>query len=147
MSIPKSKRRTSTMQFIATAEKLASKTFRFTNSLPKRYTFKIGNPLFEHAEMVVYHCRAANSIYVNSQSTYDQRRLHLTEAQAELLHVETLLGILHETTFQLSEIGECKPPNDNVYSEFADLIEEETKLISGCKKHDTDVYNNSEAGS
>ena len=140
LTVPVSKRSESTMEFIANAEKLAAKVFRFSIRLPKRYTYKLGNPLFDHAEEVVFHCRAANIVYVNSDATFDRRRGHLVEAESHLLHVETLLGILHRVTLQLSDAGESKPPNPNVYGEFAALIEKERKLISGCKTRDTQAY-------
>lgn len=34
-----------------------------------------------------------------------------------------------------------KPPNENRYREFAELIEKGRKLISGCKRRDTQMYN------
>lgn len=146
MTVPASKREDSTMAFIENAEKLAAKVFRFSNGLPKRYAFKLGNPVFEHAENVVYHCRAANLVYVNSDATFAQRRSHLVEAEGHLLHVETLLGIIHEVTEQISKDGDAKPPNENVYREFAEMILRERKLISGCKRSDTNAYNRKPAG-
>lgn len=147
MSVPASRRAETTMAYIENAERLAAKIFRFTVRLPKRYTWKLGNPLFDHAESVVYHCRAANIVYVKDDATFSQRRGHLLEAEGHLLHVETLLGILHEVTSQLAETGDTKPPNENVYREFAELVERERKLISGCKRRDTSAYNRREAGS
>lgn len=147
MSVPKSKRSESSMEYIANAEKLAAKAFRFANGLPKRYAFRLANPLFGHAESVVYHCRAANLVYVNSQAAYDKRRGHYVDAEAHLLHVETLLGILFEVTEQLYESGDARAPNENVYGEFADLIEAERKLLAGCKRRDAQAYNKGEAGS
>lgn len=53
MSVPASRRAETTMAYIENAERLAAKIFRFTVRLPKRYTWKLGNPLFDHAESVV----------------------------------------------------------------------------------------------
>lgn len=148
MAVPASKRTDSSMAYIENADKLAAKAFRYSVRLPKRYTWKLGNPLFENAQMVVYHCRAANLIYVKDEATFNQRRAHLIEAEGYLLHVETLLGILYEVTSQLYEEGQTKKPNENVYREFSELIERERKLISGCKRRDTSAYNKGrEAGS
>ena len=141
MAVPRSERKTSSMEYVANAERLAAKAFRFSNGLPKRYAFRMANPLFQHAEEVVYHCRAANLVYVRDEATLAQRRSHLTEAEGHLLHVETLLGILHEVTSQLAATGDAKPPNDNVYSEFSGIITEQRRLLSGVKRHDTAAYN------
>ena len=72
MSVPASRRAETTMAYIENAERLAAKIFRFTVRLPKRYTWKLGNPLFDHAESVVYHCRAANIVYVKDDATFSQ---------------------------------------------------------------------------
>lgn len=157
------------MDYIATARKLAAKVFRYSNGLPKRYAFKLGNPVFEHAAEVVYHCNAANQVYVNDRAGYEQRRAHLNEAQAHLQHVESLLSILYEVTMQLhdeelrradaklAQIGLSvhdtqhpdvqralkaipKAPNENVFGEFADMIAKERALIGGVKKNDTQKF-------
>ena len=129
------------MEYINNADKLAADVFRFAVRLPKRYTWKIGNPLFNHAEMVSFHCRSANIVYVKDQATFDKRRSHLLDAEAELLHVEALLGICHTITLKNAESGDCKHPNENVYRNFAKLIENQRKLLSGCKRRDTQQYN------
>lgn len=142
MTVPASYRKTSSMQYIDTAERLASKVLGFTIGLRKRLKIDMGKPLFDHAEEMVYHCRAANLVYVNSDETFARRRDHLLQAEGHLLHVETLLGILHFRTYDLSQRDPTvKPPNENVYREFAELIEQERKLISGCKRRDTQAYN------
>lgn len=170
MSVPKSRRKTSSMEYIATARKLAARVFRLSNGLPKRYAFKLGNPLFEHAEAVVFHCNAANLTYVKDEASYQQRRGHLVEAQAHLLHVETLLSVLFEVTAQIHDEemreraaglasrgidptdyanpevaqayrGVTKAPNENVYRELAEMIEAERKLVSGVRRRDTQAYN------
>lgn len=158
------------MEYIATAKKLAAKVFRYSNGLPKRYAFKLGNPVFEHAAEVVYHCSAANLTYVKDDASFALRRNHLTEAEGHLQHVECLLGILYEVTMQihdeelsrldakLAERGLSvhdvmhpdvaqalksiqKAPNENVFGEFADMIELERNLIRGVKTRDTQAYN------
>lgn len=125
------------MAYIQVAEELAARIFRFSVRLPKRYTFYLASPLFDHAESVVYHCRAANQTYVDTRERFELRRNHLLEAGNHLLHVETLLGILHEVTVQNSDRGDGKPPNDNVYAQFAEMIEREQKLLQGVKVRDT----------
>lgn len=148
MTVPRSQRKTSSMEYIAAAERLATRVFRLAKGLPKRYTFLLAGPLFEHAEEVVYHCRAANMTYVRDRETFERRRRHLEDAEANLLHVETLLGITHLELTEVSEMGNGKPPSDRAYVELADLITELRKLVSGVKRSDTRAYNASkqEAG-
>lgn len=141
MSVPASKRSTSQMEFISTATSLAARVARFSHSIPKRYTFQIANPIFEHAYDVVFNCRAANDTYVNSQATFDQRRCYLNEAVSHLNHIETLLDICLELATQTNGTnGAGKLGNVNTYSEIVELIAKEKKLISGCKRRDTQAY-------
>lgn len=134
----------STMQYIAKAEELAAMALRFANRMPKRYAFRMANPLVEHAEEAVYHCLAANITYVRADDggeSFGRRRAHLTEAQGHLVHVESLLGIYHANTVELARRGECRPPNDNAYCAFGELLDEVHALIKGVKASDTRAYN------
>lgn len=136
MSVLKSERKTSTMEYIANSVSLAARVLRFSLSMPKRYTFKIGDPIFRHAEDVVFHCKAANSTYVNSQETFDLRRGHLIEADVHLNQLESLMEIYFEDSKQ-----DEKSVDINDYTEIIKMIEKERKLISGCKRSDTAMFN------
>jgi len=138
MSVPASQRKTSSMEYIKNATQLAARVARFTHAIPKRYTFQIGNPLYQHAFDVVYNCKAANSVYVNSQATFDQRREYLNAAVTHLDHIETMLDICLELAAQNNT--NKKLGNINTYEEIISLIDQEKKLISGCKRHDTQAF-------
>lgn len=142
MSVPKSERAISRMEFIAHAEKIAADVARFSLTIPKRYTFVLSSPLVNHAEEMVFCCNAANQTYVNSQSTFDMRRQYLNDALNHLLHVETLLGIIFRLLNDNAERNNTIPPNNNVFVILTDAIDRERKLIAGYKRSDTIAFNN-----
>ena len=129
------------MEYISNAESLAARLLRFSIKLPKRYQERLADPVFNHAEEVVYHCRAANKVYVCDQATFELRREHLIKAEGHLLHVETLLGVIHRLTLQLAAEGQANYPKSATYQDLADKIEYQRKLISGVKKYDKRAYN------
>jgi hypothetical protein len=132
MAVPKSKRGISRMQYIESTKKLACAIFRYSNTLPKRYAFRMANPLVEHAFEALYEVKAANSTYVKDYDSYLARRAHLKIAQTHLDHVETLLDVLYDVVEKKSE---------HQFVTFAQMLEECKKLISGVMKKDTDAYN------
>lgn len=143
MAVPATKRSETAMLYISNAEQLAAHIYRFVIGLSKRYNHAISDQLLHHAEEVVYHCRAANKVYVTNDSTFEQRRSHLIDANSHLLHVESLLAVLCKMELQISAEsgGKIKPPSENRYRGFADMIEKEYKLIAGCKSRDRQAYN------
>lgn len=49
MAVPRSKRKESSMQYIDTWRRACAEIFRFSNRLPKRYAFRMANPLCQYA--------------------------------------------------------------------------------------------------
>ena len=133
MAVPSSARRTSGMQYIETARVLAREILGFANRLPKRLARRISDPLFDHAREALYHLQTANRVYVVSDADYNQRRAHLLEAIGHIDHVATLLDICYE--IQRTDPA-VKDPNDNVYMQFAEMIDRERQLIGGVLRKD-----------
>lgn len=67
MSVYKSKRGTSAMQFIETARQLEAHTFACCIKAPKRYSFFLTSRIMELASEVHDHVRAANNIWPTNQ--------------------------------------------------------------------------------
>lgn len=129
MAVPKSKRKQSSIQYIDTMRRLAADIFAFSNRLPKRYAFRLANPLCQHAYECLYHLKAANMTFVNDDESFRKRIGHLDDARTELDHVETLLDVL--CTVQ--------QPSGCVVG-FCEAITLERQLIGGVKKRDKEAY-------
>ena len=67
MSVIKSKRSTSDMEFLATARKLEIYTIQKCVNFPKRYTFYVSQPLAAAATRIYEDVKRANSIYPLNQ--------------------------------------------------------------------------------
>lgn len=84
MSVIKSKRNTSEMEFIANARKLQIYTIRKCVSFPKRYTFYVSQPIANSATRIYEDVRRANSIYPVNQHEAQMRRDCFLRANADL---------------------------------------------------------------
>ena len=149
MSVPKSHRQLSTLEYIKTAIDLAEQIYTYANRLPNRDAFRMANPLFDHAQKVVAHVMAANRIYIKDESTFEQRRRHLLDAQGHLDAIEALLAIYWKHTQRITPIPDDEEgaivaqnklrKEERRYLGFADMITEERKLINGVKKRDREA--------
>ena len=84
MSVIKSKRNTSDMEFIANARKLQIYTVKKCINFPKRYTFYISQPIANASTRIYEDVRRANSIYPLNQHEAQMRRDCFLRANAEL---------------------------------------------------------------
>lgn len=84
MSVIKSKRSTSDMEFLATARKLEIYTIQKCVNFPKRYTFYVSQPLAAAATRIYEDVKRGNSIYPLNQHEVQIRRDYFLHANAEL---------------------------------------------------------------
>ena len=80
MSVYKSKRSESSMQFVDTAKKLEAFTLSCCMKAPKRYTFFLTSRIMQLASDVHEHATAANNIWPTNQHEAQMRRDELTRA-------------------------------------------------------------------
>lgn len=137
MSVYKSKRGKSSVQFVETARKLEEHTLEQCLKVPKRYTFLLTQRIMGLASTVYEEVVAANSIYPTNQHEAQLRRDHLTAANAALQALDRQLGLLAGVLWK-------NPENfkgfDHAFTVWGDLINEEAKLISGIKRADRARY-------
>lgn len=137
MSVYKSKRGKSSVQFVESARKLEEHTLEQCLKVPKRYTFLLTQRIMGLASTVYEEVVAANSIYPTNQHEAQLRRDHLTAANAALQALDRQLGLLAGVLWK-------NPENfkgfDHAFTVWGDLINEEAKLISGIKRADRARY-------
>ena len=110
MSVYKSKRGESSIQFIEVARKIECHTLEQCLKVPKRYTFLLTTRIMSLASDVYDHVVSANSIYPTNQHEAQTRRDHLIAA------------------------------NEHAFMTWGELINEEAKLISGIRRSDRARY-------
>lgn len=132
MSVPRSKRGESEMQFLHSARELAVYTIKKCVGLPKRYTFFLLLPMANCAVRVLMLLKKANSIFPTNSHEAQLRRDNLIEADGELYTLISLLEIAQE-------IFGLQP---NVMSHWSGLIESEIRLVKALMKKDRERYKN-----
>ena len=131
MSVVRSKRSDSTLEFLNTARKLQIYTVqKCVSAIPKRYTFYIGTGLAESAASIYRDLKRGNSIYPVNQHEVQIRRDYFMRAYAEL---QSLVSQI-EVAYEIINFDE------NVLHEFGALISTEMKLVKAVIKSDRERY-------
>lgn len=131
MSVIRSQRGVSDMEFLNTARKLEIFTIqKCVNTIPKRYTFYIGQHLAESATTVYASVKKANSVYPTNPHEVQIRRDYFIKAYVELQNlisqIEVAYELLHFDT--------------KVLEEWSALIATEISLVKGVMEKDKERY-------
>lgn len=132
MSVLKSKRCESKMQFVDTARELEIYTLRYAVKFPKRYTFFITTEIVRLAQSVYNEVKSANSIFPTNAHEAELRRDCLIRANNSLQCLISQLDIAKDAF--------CSEVEDKVWVRWMNLIIEESKLISAVKKSDSERF-------
>lgn len=132
MSVVKSKRGESGMEFVHTARELQIYTLKKCASFPKRYTFYINAPIARHANQIYQCVVMANSTYPTNQHEVQIRRDYLMKANALLQSLVAQIETAHEI-FGLET---------RIMKYWMDLVEKEIRLVKGTIKRDKERYKN-----
>ena len=130
MSVIRSKRSESEMEFIYTARQLQIYTIQKCVGFPKRYTFYVSQPIANAATRVHEYVKKANSIYPTNSHEVQIRRDYLLRANAELNSLVSQIEVAHEL-FGLEL---------RVMKYWMDLVEKEIRLVKGTLKKDKERY-------
>ena len=137
MSVVKSLRGESTMQFVETARRLEIHALSVCIKSPKRYTPFLTTKIMELASTVHDEVRAANNIYPTNKHELQMRRDHLINANIALQNLSPKLTLLYDAILQNPE--KC-PWVDNAMKVFGEYIIDEAQLIAKVKKSDKERF-------
>lgn len=137
MSVYKSKRGESAMQFVETARQLEAHTFACCMKTPKRYSFLLTTRIMELAMEVHERVRAANNIWPTNQHEAQLRRDELLRANIALQNLNPKLQLLYEAARQNPE--GCKWIG-KAMEQWGAMIAEEAKLLAAVRKKDRQRY-------
>lgn len=137
MSVYKSKRGESSVQFIETARQLEAHTFACCMKAPKRYERFLTGRIMELSSEVHDRVRAANNIWPTNRHEAQLRRDELMRANNALQNLSPKLQLLYDSILQNPEgYGWVH----KAMQRWGDLICEEAKLIAAVKKNDRQRY-------
>lgn len=120
MSVIKSQRSNSPVEFLHTARQLEIYTIQKAVGFPKRYTFYVSQPLANTATHIHKMVKMGNSVYPQTQQDARLRREYFMRALAEL---QALVS-------QIELAGELFPVDPKHMREWGQLIDKETRLLN-----------------
>lgn len=132
MSVIKSKRSTSPIEFLHTARELELYTIKKAVGFPKRYTFYVSQPLTHTATNVHKLVKMGNSVYPTNQHEVQIRRDYFLKALAEL---QALVS-------QIEVATQLFPITGDQLRFWMDMVNREDRLIRAVLKREKERYKN-----
>ena len=132
MSVPRSARATSDMQFLLTARDLRIYTIRRCTAIPKRYTFYVAVPLSDLSKEIYGHVKRGNSIFPTNQH----------EAQLRKDEFIYALAALQDMVSELEADAEIIQIESRHMQQWMELVHKEINLIKAVIKSDKARYKN-----
>jgi hypothetical protein len=127
MSVIKSQRGLSEMEFLNNARKLEIYTIRrCVNTIPKRYTFYLGQHLADAATQIYANTKKANSIYPTNAREVQIRREFFLKAYVECQNLVSQIEVAYELIHFETKVLE----------EWSELIATQINLIKGAMTKD-----------
>lgn len=134
MSVYKSKRTVSKMEFIKTGQQIATYTIKQLKKFPKSYRFNIVNDLYRLSIEIYENSLKANSIYMNKNMTeaeYLLRKEYLFKSKSAIFAMSGLLTVVFDMVLQGNNFLGEKEKTSNMFQEWARLLNLEHRLIKG----------------
>lgn len=130
MSVIKSKRTESTMQFLETARELARFTKQQCINFPKRYTFFGGQRTYDCAYKMLENVKKGNSTFPRNTHEVQVRRDYFMAALAEL-------NALCE---YIDDARSTFPIKDTIMLQWLTMVTDEMRLIKAIMQKDKERY-------
>lgn len=133
MSVLKSHRSISPVEFLENAIELEKYTHAQCKKFPKSERFFLAMPIFNLSHVIVYHVKSANEIVPRDQHEVQRRRDHFQDAKNALSDMVTQLDLAKNSITGIP---------DHVWVNWMAMIAKEKTLIIGIMKSDLKRYSN-----
>lgn len=131
MSVIKSKRKTSVVEYVYNARLLAKYTISRCINFSKRYTFYVSTDLSDTAKAIYDKVIRANAIYPNNQHDLQMRRDLLIGAKLDLYSLISKI----ELAYEILDFKE----SSMIY--WLGLVDKELRLVKGVIEKDKERFN------
>lgn len=128
MSVIKSKRKDSKVQFVQTTLELATYTVELCRKFPKSLTFYVSQPAVQAAKGAYANVKQANSVFPKTQKDLQRRVEYFQAARRELMVLSSEMDLAYE--LQKDNIKEAS------ITKWHDLLADSYKLITAQIKSD-----------
>lgn len=125
MSVIKSKRQESKIEFLNNVYDLQVATYQLVIKFPKRYTFILSNPVALLSQDCHIKCKNANSIFPSNQHEFQIRRDYINAAIGDCQNLSSQIDIAYNLF-----------PEIKGFIPVIALIVEQFKLLKGLKDSD-----------
>lgn len=137
MSVIKSKRGESVIQFLETARELEIYTIKQCAKFPKRFMFLITKDIIDLAKSIFNNVKSANSVYPTNAAELQMRTNFIIKANCALQCLISQLDIAREF---IKHTDNDKSIKSKTWQTWADLITSEVKMLSSLRKNDKERY-------
>lgn len=156
MSVLKANRRTSSIQYTATANFIFDYTMNFMSRLSPRYGRLLTKPVMQAATDMLFGVEKANATYPNSEQAYAKRKSYLDDAVVALEVLDILLSKCYDVMMKNPQgcfvTANKKPIEsdrairrlDSMAQAVGEAIDVERKLIRGVIRSDKKRMNSGE---
>lgn len=150
MSVLKSKRNESRVEYVATADKIYSETIQFLSKLSARYSRLLAPDTIHLASEVVSYAKKADDAYPSDIVRLDLRERHLLNARGALksldialYHCYDVMMMNPESCFEAksgkqNEASKAINKLDKMAQSLGTLIDKEGVLLTGVLKSDSE---------
>lgn len=137
MSVIKSRRNESVIQFLETARELEIYTIKQCAKFPKRFMFLITKDIIDLAKSIFNNVKSANSVYPTNAAELQLRTNFIINANCGLQCLISQLDIAREF---IKHTDNDKTIKSKIWQTWADLITSEVKMLSSLRKNDKERY-------
>lgn len=137
MSVIKSRRNESVIQFLETARELEIYTIKQCAKFPKRFMFLITKDIVDLAKSIFNNVKSANSVYPTNTAELQLRTNFIINANCGLQCLISQLDIAREF---IKHTDNNKAIKSKIWQTWADLITSEVKMLSSLRKNDKERY-------
>lgn len=130
MSVLKSNRKESEVEFLYVARQLQIHSIKKCVAFPKRYTFYIAQPIANSATNIHKYVKCANSTYPTNQHEAQMRRDYFLRANAEL----------NSLVSQIEVAAEMFGIEEKAMMYWTEMVSKEIRLVKGAMKKDKERY-------
>lgn len=127
MSVLKSNRNKSDIQFLETAREIELFIYRITKHFPKRYSYTLSAELIKLSQSLLNNLKAANSIYPTNAHELQIRRDYWIYANNSLQCLISQCGVAKELATDVKSSS---------WEQLGLMLQDEAKLISAVKASD-----------
>ncbi len=145
MSVYKSKRNVSKIEFIKIGQQINVYTIEQIKKFPKSYRFTIVNDLYRLSTEIHENVLRANAIYMHKnmeKSEYLLRRTFLFKAKSAIFAMSGLLTVVFDMLLKGNNFLGNKEKMSNIFQEWARLLNLEHRLIKGVIESDQKRWKN-----